>query len=162
MHWHEGLNNGTEFWLKKERRGGDGMVLSRLKFQKGFTLAEILIVIVVLAVMASLVMPRFVGQTDKAAAAEAIGIMGAIHRALLQYHDENGSYPDNLANISSISDTLGISSSDARFGWTFSTDNGTVTGIRGGVGNLTLSADGKWNGTDKYAPGGQYWPHLPQ
>ncbi len=143
------------------------MNFTRFGSSKGFTLAEILIVVVVIAVMASLVIPRFTGQTDKAAAAEAIGIMGAIHRALLQYHDENGEYPTALTNMSDISDTLGIGSSTVKFGWEFSTSaDGTVTGTRKSgettIGTLTLSDAGKWNGTDKYAPGGEFWPHLPQ
>ena len=143
------------------------MNFTRSGSSKGFTLAEILIVIVVLAVMASLVMPRFTGQTDKAAAAEAIGIMGAIHRALLQFNDENGAYPaNNLQNITDITNTLGIDVSTVRFGWEFSTSGGTVTGTRKSgettIGTLTLSDAGQWNGTGKYAPGGEYWPHLPQ
>ncbi|HOG23013.1 MAG TPA: prepilin-type N-terminal cleavage/methylation domain-containing protein [Candidatus Omnitrophota bacterium] len=139
------------------------MNFTRFGSSKGFTLTEILIVVVVIAVMASLVIPRFTGQTDKAAAAEAIGIMGAIHRALLQFNDENGAYPaNNLQNITDITNTLGIDSSPVRFGWEFSTSGGTVTGTRDGFGTLTLAEDGTWDGTNRYAPNGDLWPHLPQ
>lgn len=139
------------------------MNFTRFGSSKGFTLSEVLIVVVIIGILASLVMPRFAGQTDKAAAAEAIGIMGTIHRALLQYFDEVGSYPEALNAINEIENTLGISASAVRYNWTFATGaDGTVTGTRGKVGTLTLSDAGDWGGTGIYVPGGASWPHLPQ
>lgn len=46
--------------------------------RKGFTLIEILIVVVILAVLAAMILPRFANQTERAAAAEAFQVLGII------------------------------------------------------------------------------------
>lgn len=48
---------------------------------KGFTLIEILIVIVILAVLASLVLPRMMSQPERALVAEAVNYLGVIRRS---------------------------------------------------------------------------------
>ena len=127
---------------------------------EGFTLTELLIVVVIIGILASLTIPRFFGHAEKAATAEAIAIMGPIHRALLQYHDEHGRYPGDLG-ADGIKDTLSINFEDSRNGWNFSTDaSGHVTASRTN-GNLTLQATGVWTGDGDYDPeNGQYWPNL--
>ena len=60
---------------------------------RGFTLVEILIVVVIIAILASLVVPRMIAQVDKAKAVEALQMFGAIKRAVERDHDLNGSYP---------------------------------------------------------------------
>lgn len=47
---------------------------------KGFTLVEILIVIVILAVLASLVLPRMLAQPERVLVGEAFNYLGAIRR----------------------------------------------------------------------------------
>ena len=54
---------------------------TRLKKQKGFTLIEILIVVVIIGVLAALIMPRMLAQPEKAVVAEANQMLGAITRA---------------------------------------------------------------------------------
>lgn len=58
--------------------------------QKGFTLIEVLIVIVILAVLAALVLPRMIAQPERALTAEAFNYLGVIRRA-----QENMSAPNN-------------------------------------------------------------------
>ena len=48
---------------------------------KGFTLIEVLIVVVIIAILAALVVPRFMSQPEKAVIAEANQMLGAISRA---------------------------------------------------------------------------------
>ncbi len=60
--------------------------------KKGFTLVEVLIVVVIIAILASLIVPRMLMQTEKAKAAEAIQMIGAIKRAAERYYDFHGSY----------------------------------------------------------------------
>jgi prepilin-type N-terminal cleavage/methylation domain-containing protein len=52
-----------------------------MKKQKGFTLIEILIVVIILAILASMVLPRFLNQTESAYVAEAQQVLGVLRRA---------------------------------------------------------------------------------
>ena len=54
---------------------------------KGFTLIEIIIVIVIIGVLATLSMPKITGQLETARAAEAMMMLGAIKRASDQCYD---------------------------------------------------------------------------
>lgn len=60
--------------------------------QKGFTLAELLIVIVILGVLGSMALPRFYPQKEKAIVAEAVSMLSAIRQGEAAYHLENGEY----------------------------------------------------------------------
>ena len=59
--------------------------------RKGFTLVEVLIVVVIIAILASLIVPRMLMQTEKAKAAEGFMMFGVIKRAAERYQDLHGS-----------------------------------------------------------------------
>lgn len=147
----------------------------RLK-KTGFTLAEVLIVIVIISVMASLVIPRFLGQTEKAKTAEAINMMSAIRRGMINYLDANANvYPAAIsahcggsgaggaqvdASIDSIQKLFGVKvpiCNDSS--WSYSTDDaGKITATRKkkgtetgqGSGSISLSDTGIWTGSGDY------------
>ena len=52
-----------------------------MKRQKGFTLIEVLIVVVILGVLAALIIPRFLNAPEKAIVAEANQLLGSLIRA---------------------------------------------------------------------------------
>jgi type II secretion system protein G len=69
-----------------------------LKKQKGFTIVELLIVIVVIGILAGLVITTFTGIQQKARNTERQTDIKAIHGQLEAYYAQNGKYP-TLANM---------------------------------------------------------------
>ena len=144
------------------------MKKNRLFYCGGYTLAEVLTVIVIIAVMATIAIPRFAGQRDKIAAAEAIGIMTIIHRAVLQYYDENRYYPAAQESDAAVKKTFGVDYQKPRNNWVFSTSKyGDVRAHNNSNdGNLDLLVGGTWTGTGAYYPKndvavwGSLWPGL--
>ncbi|MHB8058176.1 MAG: type II secretion system major pseudopilin GspG [Desulfuromonadaceae bacterium] len=61
--------------------------------KKGFTLIEIMVVIVILALLAALVGPKLMGRTDDAKITDARVQIKNIETALKLYKLDNGSYP---------------------------------------------------------------------
>jgi type IV pilus assembly protein PilA len=63
-----------------------------MKIERGITITELLIAIVILAILAAVVMARFQGKTERAATAEAIGMLSAIRQAEAAWRLENATY----------------------------------------------------------------------
>jgi general secretion pathway protein G len=69
----------------------------RRKAESGFTLIEILIVVIILGILASLVIPRLTGRTEEARMTAAKSdIEGGLALALDLYEADVGRYPANL------------------------------------------------------------------
>ena len=58
--------------------------------EKGFTLIEILIVVVILGILASMILPRLLSQTERAVIAEGQQMLGAIRTAQTRTQDLAG------------------------------------------------------------------------
>src|SRR5690554_3567829 len=68
-------------------------ISSCLQRQVGFTLIEIMVVLVIMGVLAALVVPNLMDRPDQARATAASNDVGAIMQALKLYRLDNGSYP---------------------------------------------------------------------
>ena len=131
-----------------------------LKMTRGYTLSEILIVVVIIAVLASLIIPRFTGQQERGHVAEAVGILSAIRQGETAYHLENKiSYmPVDSADCTVGWEDIGVDC-PAVGAFTYQVDaEGTATATRVGGGasfnntHIILSIGGAWSGDHLFAP----------
>ncbi|MFH1779501.1 MAG: type II secretion system major pseudopilin GspG [Candidatus Omnitrophota bacterium] len=68
--------------------------------KSGFTFVEILLVVVIIGILASMVLPRFVGRSEQARqAAASADINASIATALDMFELDNGQYPDKLEDL---------------------------------------------------------------
>jgi len=65
--------------------------------KRGFTLIELIIVLIIIGILASIAAPMMRGMTGKAIYGEAITAMGAIRTALQIYYVEYQAYPNLYA-----------------------------------------------------------------
>ncbi|GAA5783958.1 type II secretion system protein G [Chitiniphilus shinanonensis] len=69
---------------------------------RGFTLLELLVVILIIAMLAGYVGPRLFGKVGEARAKTAAGQMKALADALDQYRLDTGSYPTTEQGLKSL------------------------------------------------------------
>ncbi len=73
-----------------------------MKNQKGFTLIEIMVVVVILGLLAALVLPRIMGQEDKARVEAAKVQIRALEDALDAFKLDNGFYPSTEQGLDAL------------------------------------------------------------
>lgn len=66
---------------------------------RGFTLIEMLIVIVVIAILALIVIPRLLGAGRKAKEASLKGDLHMLRNAIQQFEADTGGYPSDLDDL---------------------------------------------------------------
>lgn len=67
--------------------------------RKGFTLLEILIVIIIIAILATFAIPQYIRASKRAIASEAVSVIGSIKGAMARYYQEHGVTTTNLDNL---------------------------------------------------------------
>ena len=76
--------------------------MSLVKSNKGFTLIEIMVVIVILALLAALVGPKLMGRTDDAKITDARVQIKNIETALKLYKLDSGDYPSTEQGLDAL------------------------------------------------------------
>jgi len=62
--------------------------------QKGFTMVELMVVIVIIGVLSAIALPTFNAQIDKAKVGRAVADLKSVKNLVELYYVENGKYPD--------------------------------------------------------------------
>ena len=74
----------------------------RKQYQRGFTLLDVMVVIVILGVLASLVVPNLMGNKDKADQQKVVSDLVALESALDMYRLDNNRYPTTEQGIQAL------------------------------------------------------------
>lgn len=119
--------------------------------QRGFTMVELLIVMVVIGILATVAMPLYQMVPERSRATEADAALGAIRSALRVYYGEHGTYVNasfvNGAQVT-VGGILSVTDSDLA-GRYFSTECYTFSGAPTAA-TYTIECDGA-NSTAPYA-----------
>ncbi|MBD1391108.1 type II secretion system major pseudopilin GspG [Neiella sp. HB171785] len=70
--------------------------------QSGFTLLEVMVVIVILGIMASMVVPRLLDSTEKAATQKAVSDIAKLEELLDMYKLDNHRYPTTEQGLEAL------------------------------------------------------------
>ena len=87
--------------------------ISQLNSEDGFTLVELIVVVMMIGVLSSIAIPQFMTAADKAKQKEATGIVSALIKAATAYQTEYGSLPENHLDISEFAKFQKCSAEDA-------------------------------------------------
>ena len=74
----------------------------RRQSQRGFTLLEIMVVIVIMGILASLVVPNLMGNKDKADRQKVVSDIVALESALDMYKLDNSRYPTTEQGLQAL------------------------------------------------------------
>ena len=131
----------------------------KLTFMKnaGFTLTEMIIVVITLGVVAGFALPSYTKALQKARERDAITQLAVIHAANTLYRSRVGTYYVNPSGtVNDINTNLGISIIPGDNTYTYSSNDGTTFTASATDGNYTIEADegALINGTNPCCSGG--------
>jgi len=119
--------------------------------ERGFSLLEIMVVLIIIGVMASIVAPRFIERADEAKVDSTKVQMKNIEQALKLYRLQHGQYPSSSEGLKVLVDP---SKGGKRYldelpkdAWGFDFVY-LSPGVHGDVDMLSYGADGKSGGSD--------------
>src|SRR5690348_566110 len=72
-------------------------------FRKGFTLMELLIVIIVIAVLAAIALPRFINSGLRSKESSLKADLKLYRNAIQTYSNDTGAYPATLSDLAATS-----------------------------------------------------------
>ena len=73
--------------------------VKQLRKQRGFTLLELLMVVIIIAILASLALPQYLRTVAKARRSEALNVLATLRSAELRYAAEHRGFTNASANL---------------------------------------------------------------
>ncbi len=120
--------------------------------KKGFTLVELLMVVIIIGILVTLAVPNYYRSIERAKAGKAKAAMDAIRKGELQYRAFNDTYSDDLADLEAydLPKDLWDNASDGDWTYTITTftaselviDSAREAGPNSGA-TLTMDQDGQ-------------------
>ena len=73
--------------------------LVRNRRRSGFTLVELAVVIIIIGILASFAVPRFLDSVERSKAGEAFNYLSAVRSAQERYQVQEGTYADDISKL---------------------------------------------------------------
>ena len=127
------------------------------KSARGFTLLELVIVIVVLAILAGLAVPRYVRTVNRSRGSEALTMLGNLRESFERYYARNSTYvgiANDFSNVdvdpTSVTGNINFTYAPSGLGVNAYTITATFTGAGGGTVLLTCNPACAITGTGQF------------
>jgi prepilin-type N-terminal cleavage/methylation domain-containing protein len=128
---------------------------NRKEGQGGFTLIEILIVIIILGVVAGLAVPLYRAQVEKSRQIEALQVLAAVRGSEMRFFSTDGTFTDDFAQLdytppsTDPGDTTDDAGQTLHFSYSVALTGGgtgfeataTRNAVKGGDGTSTVKID---------------------
>ena len=75
-------------------------VINRSIYDEGFTLVELIVVVMMIGILSSIAIPQFMSAADKAKQKEASAIVASMVKSATAYNTEYGALPQNMGEMS--------------------------------------------------------------
>ena len=105
------------------------------KVQQGFTLIELMIVVAIIGILASLAIPAYQRYTIRAQISEGLNLAGPLRNAIATFYNENGTFPAD--NAEAALETAG--SYAGNYVQSMSINNGVIEILYGNDANTQIN-----------------------
>ena len=140
-------------------------MMNRLRDERGFTLVELVITMVIVGILAVVSVPIYKGFVDKAKATEGVALVGGIRSSERIYYAEHNGYA--TGTVATVLGLLDLSQPDGKYFGSGSAASiaadatygfiATAQGNGGGATNIHVRIRGTTGQVDKSYDGGTTW-----